>query len=77
MAPLNTSDTQQTSIEAGYRDERFAAAYLSVSVNTLRHWRKKKRGPRFWKLGAKSVRYSLRDLISFAEASPGGGGTAA
>ena len=70
-------DSHKNQFDAGYRDERFAAAYLSVSVNTLRGWRRRRRGPRFLKLGAKSVRYSLRDLISFAEASPGGGGQAA
>jgi hypothetical protein len=74
MSPV---DNHQSQIDAGYRDERFAAAYLSVSVDTLRGWRRRRQGPRFLKLGAKSVRYSLRDLISFAEASPGGGGTAA
>jgi predicted DNA-binding transcriptional regulator AlpA len=75
--PLYTSDTQQIPIEAGYRDERFAAVYLGVSVETIRAWRKQKRGPRFRKIGGRSVRYSLRDLISFAEASPSGGGQAA
>ena len=74
MAPLYTPNTQQIPIEAGYRDERFAAAYFGVSVETVRAWRKQKRGSRFRKIGGRCVRYSLRDLVSFAEASPSGGG---
>jgi excisionase family DNA binding protein len=38
-----------------------AAAYLSLSINTLNKWRTQGRGPRFVKLG-RSVCYRREDL---------------
>jgi hypothetical protein len=78
LPEINQQGSQQldTGTE-GFRKERFAAAYLGVSVETLRTWRRENRGPRFRKIGGRCVRYSLRDLISFAEASPAGGGLVA
>jgi hypothetical protein len=61
---------------SGFRDERFAASYLGISVQTLRNWRKSQRGPRFRKLG-KCVRYSTDDLLAFVNEAPTGGGQAA
>lgn len=42
-------------------DEKQAAAYLSISVGTLRRWRRIGEGPAFARLG-KSIRYRLLDL---------------
>lgn len=73
MAPLLT--TQGQAVHAGHalRDERFVASYLGLSVQTLRTWRKQRRGPRYHKLG-RCVRYRLSDLFEFIESQPSGGG---
>jgi len=55
------------------RDERFAASYLGVTINTLRAWRNLGRGPRFRKFG-RSVRYTMSDLEAFIASAPSGGG---
>jgi hypothetical protein len=73
MGPLETTPGQDTPGLIGFRDERFAASYLAVSVETLRTWRKQNRGPRFRRLG-RCVRYSSADLLAFVEAAPSGGG---
>lgn len=70
---LTTNENQGQLISSSLRDERFAAAYLAVSVDTLRTWRKQNRGPRYRRIG-RCVRYSLADLVAFAESSPSGGG---
>jgi excisionase family DNA binding protein len=72
-ALLQPSQALESRDHIGFRDERYAAAYLGVSVETLRTWRQKKRGPRYRKLG-RCVRYSLADLEAFIEATPSGGG---
>jgi predicted DNA-binding transcriptional regulator AlpA len=71
-----TSPSQEIPAPAGFCDERYAASYLSVSVETLRSWRRQGRGPRFRKLG-RCVRYLASDLAAFIEALPAGGGRAA
>lgn len=42
-----------------------AAKYLCVSPQTLEKWRTQKRGPHFFKLGNKAVRYQKSDLETF------------
>jgi hypothetical protein len=59
----------------GLRDERFAASYLGVSVLTVRHWRQRKRGPRWRKIEG-CVRYSMADLLAFVDSAPAGGAAA-
>jgi hypothetical protein len=49
-------------------DEFAAAAYLDVSVATMRDWRIRKRGPVYAKFG-KAVRYPVAELEKFAEVS--------
>jgi DNA-binding transcriptional regulator YiaG len=57
---------------SGFHTEKFAAAYLGISVQGLRNWRKQGRGPRFRKFG-KSVRYAADDLLAFVNEAPAGG----
>jgi predicted DNA-binding transcriptional regulator AlpA len=57
----------------GFRDERYAANYLGISIETLHTWRQKNRGPRWRKFG-RCVRYSLADLAEFVQNAPAGGG---
>lgn len=53
-------------------DENEAAHTLSVAVQTLRNWRWKGEGPRFVKLGKRTVRYRRGDLAAFVEAGAAG-----
>ena len=46
-------------------DETEAAATLTLKVATLRNWRALKQGPRFVKLGKRTVRYRRADLAAF------------
>lgn len=73
MALAPTSVVQGELGRTALGDERFAASYLSVKVETLRTWRKQGRGPLYRKLG-RCVRYRLSDLFEFVEAQPAGGG---
>jgi predicted DNA-binding transcriptional regulator AlpA len=44
-----------------------AGQFLSLSHRTLQNWRVKGGGPKYLKIGAKSVRYRLSDLQSWLE----------
>ena len=48
-------------------DEKEAAAAMKLAVNTLRNWRALGEGPRFVKLGKRTVRYRRIDLVAFIE----------
>lgn len=47
------------------RDEKAAAKILGCNVKTLRNWRVLGKGPRFFKLGQRMVRYSDFHLAAF------------
>ena len=57
--PVNNSDRLLTVTEA--------AAFLNISVKTLRRWRWAGKPPRFVKIGY-AVRYDPADLSAFIEA---------
>lgn len=63
--PINVKEQIQ---QKRHFDEFEAAAYLSLTVSTLRDWRIRKRGPVYAKFG-KAVRYPVAELERFAEAS--------
>jgi len=44
-----------------------AAAYLKVQPGTLKTWRWSGNGPRFIRVGKKSIRYRLEDLEAFIQ----------
>jgi hypothetical protein len=71
--PTQTTQAISAPEHVALRDERYAANYLGVSVETLRSWRLKNLGPRYRKLG-RAVRYAITDLVAFVNASPAGGG---
>lgn len=50
-------------------NERQAAAYLGVSVATLRRWRRLGKPPAWVKLGDKLVRYRACELERFVSAN--------
>lgn len=74
VTQVETSENQGQPVHTGFRDERFAASYLAISVETLRSWRKQNRGPRYRRIG-RCVRYSIVDLVAFVDAAPSGGGS--
>lgn len=49
-------------------DEREAAAILGGQVSTLRNWRSLGKGPRYFKIGERIVRYHRADLAAYAAA---------
>jgi hypothetical protein len=59
-------------LSAPLRDEHFAAAFLGVSVATIRRWRLLGMGPRYRKIVG-SVRYAVSDLDQWLSACPTGG----
>ena len=73
MALTETTISQPDLNLAAFRDERFAADRLGVSVETMRTWRRQKRGPRYRKIGGRCMRYSIADLLAFIEVQPAGG----
>jgi len=50
-----------------YLDTRSAARFLSVSEDTLRAWRSRKKGPAYTKVEG-AVRYSINDLEEYLSA---------
>lgn len=53
--------------ELALLDEKEAAARLCLSVSTLRNWRAQHEGPKYVKLGRRSIRYQQSDLTAFVE----------
>lgn len=53
-----------------YLDTHEASNYLGVGASTLERWRVNGKGPRFYKLGSKLVRYTQDDLDVFQSKSP-------
>lgn len=51
-----------------------AGEYLAVSPETLRTWRCRGRGPAFVSISARSVRYRVSDLKTWADSHLVGGG---
>ena len=45
-------------------DEKRAARFLGVAVQTMRNWRHQRRGPAYVKMG-RSVRYQVEDLVKY------------
>lgn len=45
-------------------NEKQAAKFLGVAVQTLRNWRHIRRGPAYVKMG-RSVRYQINDLVDY------------
>ena len=52
------------------------AEILTISVWTLRAWRRKGTGPRWMRLGAKRIVYVAHDLAAYLRSLPGGGAPA-
>ena len=48
-------------------DQRQAAALLTLSPATLASWRSRGRGPAYFRLGSRAIRYRRSDLERFLE----------
>jgi predicted DNA-binding transcriptional regulator AlpA len=46
-------------------DEQETAALMKLAVGTLRNWRALKKGPRYLKIGTRTVRYRRSDVAEF------------
>jgi len=57
----------QQPTEAPCLDERAAAKYFAVSAETMRLWRRTGKGPRYFKLAGKLIRYAPSDLAEWRE----------
>ena len=49
-------------------DEKEAARMLGYTIRALQSWRLQGRGPKFVRVSAKSIRYRVQDLESWAAA---------
>jgi hypothetical protein len=56
----------------GYKDEKWVAELLCVSLAALRRWRYSGVGPKFSKFGS-AVRYSVADVEAWIASRPTGG----
>jgi predicted DNA-binding transcriptional regulator AlpA len=59
QSPSRTNAQLLNEVEAGQ--------FLSLSHRTLQNWRVKGGGPKYLKIGAKSVRYRITDLQSWLD----------
>lgn len=48
-------------------NEKQAATYLSLSVQTLRNWRCQGCGPRYFRISNRAIRYRVGDLEEFLQ----------
>lgn len=53
-------------MEAGLKDEKFAANFLGVKQSTIQKMRHFGHGPKFIRLG-RTIRYSLEDLQKYVD----------
>lgn len=58
-------EIQSRSAQGDLLDEKEAAVVLALKVATLRNWRALRTGPRYVKVGKRSVRYRRADLEAF------------
>ena len=65
MAVLNHTSARAEDPSNGWMTTADAAEYLDVKVGTLEKWRYLKKGPRYYKIGGKRVRYRKSDLDAF------------
>lgn len=56
---------------------RQASKYVGITENTLRFWRSRGAGPRYFKAGEKLIRYRLTDLDRWIESRLSAPGTSA
>jgi len=69
----NAATSKEPQRDSEYLDQLLtegeASRFLGFSVRSLQGWRVKGGGPRFVKIGGRSVRYRRRDLNAWADAN--------
>jgi len=48
-------------------NEKEASRIMGVALQTLRNWRSQRKGPSYFVVSARMIRYRLSDLIDFME----------
>jgi predicted DNA-binding transcriptional regulator AlpA len=64
---MKTNVAQAFTTQPQLLNEVEAGQFLSLSHRTLQNWRVKGGGPKYLKIGLKTVRYRLTDLQSWLE----------
>jgi predicted DNA-binding transcriptional regulator AlpA len=59
-----------------YLSEHEVSELTGISIKTLQRWRLAGKGPKFRKLGGRSVRYLVSDIEAWLQAQPSGGAAA-
>ena len=59
--------------DAAFINEKQLAGYLGISVHALRRWRFEGRGPQFFRLEGRLVRYRQEDVESWLASQTVGG----
>lgn len=67
-----SSAAKTADVESPWLDTEEAAAYIGSTLNTLRAWRARGRGPKFHNIRTRMIRYHRDDLDDFIR----GGGVA-
>lgn len=62
-----TNQFSQSSLRGPLLKPREAADYLKVQPGTLKTWRWSGKGPRFIRVGNRSIRYRMEDLEAFIQ----------
>ena len=65
--PTAVSPQQEQPAARALLDDVEVADRLNVSLQTVRNWRARREGPRYVKLGKRSVRYRPEDVEAFIE----------
>lgn len=63
-----SSAARTVDVESPWLDTEEAAAYIGSTVNTLRAWRARGRGPKFHNIRTRMIRYHRDDLDEFIRA---------
>lgn len=63
---MRENESTSSGIISRLMNDKHAAKFLDVGVQTLRNWRCHRQGPNYIKMG-RSVRYSEHDLLKFLE----------
>jgi hypothetical protein len=64
---MNTASQLDELRPGDWFDDHEVAAIFDIKVHTLRNWRSLGKGPRFRKIGQRTVRYHRADLLAFIE----------
>lgn len=70
LARINRALHECPPMQKTWYDPAEAAAYLGFTVRGLENMRTMRRGPRFYRIGGRGVRYRVADLDAWVESGP-------